>query len=312
MTPRELKERLKGVVAITVTPMKENYELDEDGIRRHLSFLIENGITGENGVLVTTGSTGECGTLSIDERKKVLEIALDEVKGRIPILAGCNHTNLYDVIDLARHAEKNGAAGIMVLAPFYWSPGDNEIVNFFEKLADATSLGFFVYNNVDVVRKELSVSLMSRLAEIDNVVGMKECTPDFFKFGRMVRTLGEKITVVNGCGEFREPYASIAGSPGWISTTANLAPKMVIDLWKRASKKNWQEAKKIHSRFYPYLDLISEVTKDGGEPLFIAIIKEAVHIVVGIDSGVGRIPLPRIKPEIRKRLINVLEEMNLT
>jgi len=311
MNPKELRTKLRGVVAISITPMKENYELDENGIRRHISFLVENGIIEENGVLVTTGSTGEGGSLSNNERKKVLEIVLDEVKGRIPVLAGCAHTNLYEVIELAKHAEKNGAAGLMVLSPYYWMPPDDEIVNFFKRLADITSLGFLIYNNVDVVRKDLSISLMSRLVEIDNVVGIKECTSNFFKFEKMVRTLGEKMAVINGRGEFQEPYASMSGSPGFISTTANFAPKIVVDLSKAIRRRDLKKAKEIHSKFYPYLDFIYEVTQDGGEPLFIAIIKEAVHLVVGISSGIGRIPLPKLKPKIKEQLIRILKEMQL-
>src|SRR4051812_35494280 len=116
MNAQELKEALKGIVGIAITPMTQDGQMDEAGLRKHLRFMTGNGITKENGVIVVAGSTGECGAMTLEERKRVVEIAIDEVGEIVPIIAGCNHSNVYDVINLVQHAERAGAAGVMILA----------------------------------------------------------------------------------------------------------------------------------------------------------------------------------------------------
>jgi len=312
--PEELKKKLKGVIGILNTPFTDTCEFDEQGMRRHVNFLVEHGMVEENGIMVTTGSMGECAELTIKKRKKVLETVLDEVKNAIPVIAGCNHNNVYDVIDLAKHAEDAGAAGIMLTPPYYFkSVGwvDEAVVDFYELVADAIKIGIYVYNNPDVARGDMSIPLLAKLAQIDNVVGLKECTWDFYKFGRSLRELGDKIVVTNGHGISWEPYATMMGSPGFISGVVNFAPDLIISIWKALSKKDFDNAKQYLQKIQPFLDFWRKEGAKAGQSMLIAIIRAAIDMVGSSPSGPGRIPIPKLNKTQERELFEALRKAGL-
>lgn len=310
MNRQDLKEKLKGIVGIAITPMNENRELDKVGWRKHLNFLVSNGINGDRGVIVTTGSTGECGALNIRERKELLEIAIDEVGNDVPIIAGCNHSDAYQVIDLAQHAEELGAAGVMILPPYYYTPTDEVVLDFYNLVSEHVGLGIMLYNNIEVTHKDVSIEVLTSLAESSNVVGIKECTPNFFKMAQVARRLGDKITVINGHGEFLEPFAALAGTDGFISSIANFAPELTIEMWKARSEGKYGEAVEIRRRFSPYLDLAQRLATIGGEPKVLSLLKRAVDLV-GSNGGPGRLPLRELSSEEERQLRQALSDMDL-
>lgn len=311
MKPAELKESLKGIVAIAVTPMTDKGEIDYQGMRNHIHFLINKGITKANHcTLVVGGSTGECGAMTIVERKKLIETAVDEVKDNLPIIAGCNHSNIMDVIDLVKHAEKSGAAGVMILSPYYYVPTDDAVLRFYRKVSSETNLGIMLYNNIEVTHKDIPYEVLAELAEGSNVVGIKECTPNFAKMEKVARKLGDKMAIVNGHGEFLEPFAAIAGTCGFISSTSNFAPEIAIEMWNARSAGDYVKAKKIRDRLSPYLDLAVAEAAIGGEPVVLAILKRATDLV-GSHAGPGRIPLPEITPELDAKTKKMLKEVGI-
>lgn len=311
MKPEELKEALKGICAIAVTPMTENRKVDYEGMKKHIRFLINKGISRQNScTLVVGGSTGECGALTIEERKKLIEAAVEEAGDELPIIAGCNHSGIEDVKDLLAHAEKAGAAGAMVLSPYYYVPTDDAVLRFYQEISKATSMGILLYNNLEVTHKDVPVEVMEKLADSSNVVGIKECTPNFAKMEKVARKLGDKITVINGHGEFLEPFAAVAGTKGFISSTSNFAPEIAVEMWKARSSGEYDKAKKIRDRPTPYLDLAAAESATGGEPVVLAILKRAATLV-GSDCGPGRIPLPEITPELDEKIKKALKEIGL-
>jgi len=311
MTPAQLREALKGILAIAVTPMKDNLEIDYEGMKKHIRFLINKGINITNNcTLVVGGSTGECGAMTIEERKKLIEAAVEEAGEELPIIAGCNHSNYVDVIDLMKHAEKAGAAGVMVLSPYYYVPTEDAVRAFYKEISKHTSLGILLYNNIEVTHKDISVELMAELAESSNVVGIKECTPNFVKMERVARLVGDKMSIINGHGEFLEPFAAVAGTVGFISSTSNFAPEIAVAIYKARSRGDYEGAKKLRDRLAPYLDLAASESATGGEPVVLAILKRAADLV-GSHAGPGRIPLPPISPELDEKIQKMLCEVGL-
>lgn len=310
MTPDQLKSALHGIVGIAITPMTADRSPDEKGWRGHLRFLVENGINGSNGVLVTTGSTGECGALSVSERKHLLEVALDEVGGDVPIIAGCNHSDVYQVIDLARHAAQAGAAGIMIVPPYYYVPTDDVILDFYRKVSEQVDIGIFLYNNIEVTHKDVPLPVLADLASNSNVVGIKECTPDFIKMEQVARYLGDKIAVVNGHGEFLEPFAALAGTAGFISSTCNFAPRLTVEMWEARSTGNYTRALEIRRQLTPYLDLAKRLGALGGEPRVLSVIKKAASMVSRCQSF-GRLPLRDLTEEDSQEVAGALRAMGL-
>ncbi|MDD4565887.1 MAG: dihydrodipicolinate synthase family protein [Eubacteriales bacterium] len=311
MKPAELKKALEGICAIAITPMKENYDVDYEGMQKHIRFLINKGITGANKcVLVVGGSTGECGAMTINERKQLIEAAVAEAKDELPIIAGCNHSNYLDVIDLIQHAESAGASGVMALSPYYYVPSDDAARRFYVEISKHTELGILLYNNIEVTHKDIPEEIMLELAQSSKVVGIKECTPNFVKMERVVRLIGDKMAVINGHGEFLEPFAGLAGTVGFISSTSNFAPELALEMYKARSTGDYVKAKKIRDRLSPYLDLAAHESATGGEPIVLAILKRAAELV-GSHGGPGRIPLPAISPELDEKIKKMLKDVGL-
>ena len=131
-----LREKLVGIIVVTTTAFTSSYEIDREGIRRHTRFLIDSGIKEGMGVLLPTGSTGECPSLREDERKEVMKIVIDEARGEVPVVCGCNHTDTRVVIELAKFAQEAGADGVMISPPYYWKPSEDVIIRHYKKIAE--------------------------------------------------------------------------------------------------------------------------------------------------------------------------------
>ena len=311
MTPEELKKALHGICAIAVTPMDQNLNVDYDKMARHIRWLIEKGINKSNNcTLVVGGSTGECGGMTIEERKRLIRVAVEAAGEDLPIIAGCNHSCTKDVMDLLEDAEAAKATGAMVLSPYYYVPTDGTVARFYKEISKASGLGILLYNNLEVTHKDVPEYVIEELVNESNVVGIKECTPNFVKMERMVRRVGNMISVINGHGEFLEPFAALAGTVGFISSTSNFAPGIAVEMWKARSAGDYVAAKKIRDRLTPYLDLAASESATGGEPIVLAILKRAATLA-GSDCGYGRIPLPEITPELDKKIGNMLEKVGL-
>ena len=290
MKPEELREHLKGITAISITPFKENGDFDAVGYEKNLKFLLNGGLNRDNSVIVICGSTGECGAMATDERKMILEMVYDTIGDAIPIIQGCNSTNVNESIELAQHAQEHGASGVMALSPYYYPAKDeNCIYAFYEKLSKNTDLGILLYNNFEVMNIDCPISVLKRLKEFPNVVGMKECTPAFFKMTRVVQEIGDKVTVVNGHGEFLEPYAALAGTTGFISSMCNIVPDRSVAIWNARSTGNYEEAKRIRNTMIPYMDLAVKYSGMGGEYKVIALLKYMADLA-GSCGGYVRIP----------------------
>lgn len=291
MKPEELREHLKGITVISITPFKENGDFDAKGYEKNLKFLLNGGLNKDNSVIVICGSTGECGAMAADERKMILEMVRDTIGDAMPIIQGCNSTNVNESIELAKHAQEHGAAGIMALSPYYYPPKDeNCIYSFYEKLAANTDLGILLYNNFEVMNVDCPISVLKRLKEIPNIVGMKECTPAFYKMTRVVQEIGDKISVVNGHGEFLEPYAGMAGAAGFISSMSNIVPERSVAIWNARSSGDYAEAKRIRDTMIPYMDLAVKYSGMGGEYKVIALLKYMADLA-GSCGGYSRIPV---------------------
>lgn len=299
MEPKELQEQMQGINAITSTAFDADQEVDVQAMKRHLRFFIDNGITKQNGLVVVTGSTGECGAMSAQERVRVWDAALEEVGDELPVVAGVNHSNLREVIEMAHLAEKAGVAGIMAVSPYYYPPRENVVLDFYKKLSEATSLGIMLYNNLEVTHFDIPVDVLSEIADLENVVGIKECSPNFAKMEQSARMLGPKLTVINGHGEFLEPMAALAGTTGFISSTANFAPGIAVDMWNARSSGDYAKAKSIRDNLAPYLDLAGRLGASGGEPKVLALLKYLAG-QVGSPVGPGRNPvLPLSQDELQ-------------
>ncbi|WP_455761233.1 dihydrodipicolinate synthase family protein [Ruthenibacterium lactatiformans] len=312
MTPRELNQQLHGVCVISITPFKEDGAFDAKGYEKNLRFIMDHGLNKSNATIVVGGSTGECGAMNTAERKEVLECALAVCGDALPVIAGCNSTNVRESIELAQHAEAHGAVGVMALSPYYYPAKDEEcIYQFYKALSENTGLGILLYNNFEVMQIDCPIPVLKRLKDdFPNVVGMKECTPAFFKMTRVVQEIGDKVSVVNGHGEFLEPYAAMAGTAGFISSMSNFAPEKAVAIWEARSTGDYAKAKAIRDTMVPYMDLACKYSAMGGEYKVISLLKYITDLV-GSCGGYPRIPCVPLTEEEKAEVRQVLAQLDL-
>jgi len=308
MSFEKIKKRIVGVNVVVITPFKKDKSIDEEGLRQNLRFMMDNGLVEGKGVFIVGGSTGELFTLKVEERKRLIEIAVDEINGKAPVLFGCNHSGTDIVIELAKHAQDVGADGVMITPPYYWtSPDDETIFNHYKLIGEKIDLGIMVYNNPFIVNKDISVELMKRMVEnIPNIVAIKECSNNLIKFERMVREISGKISFINGNGEFIEPYAYMMGSVGYISGLANCMPKETVELHEACSKGDYEKGKQFHLRVAPYMDFLISLPPGNA----ITALKETMNML-GMPAGPVRPPLTPLTDEQRKILRKILINMGL-
>jgi len=311
ITPEELQEKLKGVVAILATPQTDTGEIAEDRLQKHVDYIITEGLSKGEGAIVTTGSMGECAGMNWEERKNVLDITVKMANGRVPVLAGSNGTNVTEIVEFAQSVEELGADGIMLMPPYYWTPSDKTILEFYQTVAKEIKIGILLYNNFPIVRKDVSVPVLSKIADIENVVGIKECTPSFFKFIDCVQALKNKITVLNGNGEFWEPFSKLAGAHGFSSGPINFMPDLVMELWKSRSENDLENALKIRLKIMPVLQFWSKMFDKYGPSVEPSVIKNAAALV-GNNLGIPtRQVVTRINKDETKELKGALTKLGL-
>lgn len=305
---QKLKERIKGVVVVMVTPFLENSEIDEKGLRKLTRFLVESGIREGQGVLVPTGSTGECPMLSAEERKEIFAIVKEEAGNEVPVLGGCNHCDTREVIKMVHYAEEVGLDGVMISPPYYWKPNEQILLNHFKAVAQESGLGIMVYNNWFASQWDIPVETVEKLVEeVPSVVALKENTPFIAKFAEMARKLGGRIAIINGAGEPHEPYAGLMGARGFVSGIACVIPQTCLAIYQAESSGDFFKAKEIVDCIAP---LVGFFVKGNHDADYILRIK-AVMNLLGLPGGLPRLPLLPASQETAREGLKILERLDL-
>jgi len=303
-----LREKIKGVVVVMVTPFKENYEIDEDALRKLTRFLVESGIKEGKGVLVPAGSTGECPMLTEEERRYIFKVIKEEAGNAVPILGGCNHTDTRAVIKLVQYAEEAGLDGVMISPTYYWKPNEEMILNHFRAIAKATNMGIMVYNNWFASQLDIPVETMVKLVnEIPNVIALKDNTPYITKMAQMVQAVGDKISVIDGAGEPQEPYAALIGTRGFVTGEACVIPQTCLSIYNAEVDKDYEKAKNILKKAAPLLDFF--FSGSHGAEYIIRI--KALMDLIGLKGGIPRLPLLPATESIRKEAKKLIENYPL-
>lgn len=265
MEPKKLRDTLKrgAVLVVQLTPFTEDNKLDLEGLRGNTKFLVEKRDYGPL-VLVPVGSTGEFCTLNTEERKKAVEAVVEEVGGKLPVIAHVGHGGTDVAIEYSKYAEDVGANGVMVVLPYYHVPEEEGMYQHYKKIAEAVNIGVLVYNNPDVSKVYIRPHLMKRIAEIPNIVGVKENTPYLPTFYEQVKAVGGKIPILNGRGEWWFVVSTLLGSRGYISGYANFMPEFSLDLLKAGLDGDFVKLKEMMKKLDPYEEFISKMSKKYG------------------------------------------------
>ncbi|MCZ7568933.1 MAG: dihydrodipicolinate synthase family protein [Ardenticatenaceae bacterium] len=303
----DLRDRLPGVHVVMTTPFRSETELDEEALRYHTQWLIEHGVRRPDGVLIPGGSVGECNVMTVAERKRVMEIVIEEARGQVPVVPACNDESARKVIDLVQHAERLGADGVMLTPTYYTVPTDEQVLSHFRAVSDATSLGIMIYNNQLVVGRDLPIALLDQLADIPNVAWIKDCTPSFHKLRETVEVIGDRIGVVNCYGVVWEPYGHDMGCCGFISDEANFVPEPVVELYRANRAGDTARSLELYRSLRPIARFIATRTW----PARLSTIKEGMRLR-GLPAGDAyRLPHHRFSHTEHEQLTHILVEMGM-
>lgn len=240
----------RGSMTALVTPFK-NGAVDEQAFRDLIDWQIAQGTSG----LVPVGTTGESPTLSHEEHHKVVDICIDQAKGRVPVIAGAGSNSTDEAVDLARHAEKAGADAVLVVTPYYNKPTQEGMYQHFKAVNDAIGVPIIIYNIPPRSVVDMSVDTMKRLYELKNIVGVKDATANLARVSQQRHALGPDFIQLSGEDMTALAYMA-AGGHGCISVVANVAPKPCADLMAAVFKGDYAGALKIQDRLVPLHDAI--------------------------------------------------------
>ncbi len=210
----------KGSIVALITPFKNN-KLNEENYSKLIHHHIINGTKG----VVPAGTTGESPTLSHDEHRKVIEIAVKECKGKIPVIAGTGSNSTAEAVELSKHAEKSGADGLLVVTPYYNKPTQEGLYQHYKKINDSVGIPIIIYNIPSRSVIDMKVETMAKLFELKNIVGVKDATGDLDRVDQQLKVMGKDFIQLTGedgnALEFNK-----RGGRGCISVTANVAAKL--------------------------------------------------------------------------------------
>jgi 4-hydroxy-tetrahydrodipicolinate synthase len=285
----------EGVYPAIITPFQTGSrpDLDLEGLRANVAWLVEQGIHG----IVPCGSTGESATMSHKEHEKVVEETVDVVNGRIPVLAGTGSNNTEEAVLLTKAAKNIGADGVLVISPYYNKPNKSGLKKHYTKIADL-DIPVVMYNVPGRTGQNLEVDLVSALAKHPNIVGIKEASGNLFQMWQIIEaTRDEDFRVISGDDNMTLPLLQLGGV-GVISVAANVEPKLMVEMYEAFKKGNLARARDVNKKLGPlYKDLFIDTN-----PIPV---KKAVGLR-GMAAGPVRLPLDDLDQDKTAKLAKTL------
>ncbi|MHA1938023.1 MAG: 4-hydroxy-tetrahydrodipicolinate synthase [Candidatus Thorarchaeota archaeon] len=289
----------RGILPAMVTPFTNDDKINKQVLRELVDYLISNGVHG----LFAVGSQGEFYALTKEEKKQILEIVVDQSAGRVPVYAGTGAVATREVIELNEIAEQIGVDAVSILTPYFINPTQEELYGHYREIAQATRLPILVYNNPGRTGINMSAKLVERLADIDNIIGIKDSSGDITLTGEYIRQTNAKEFYVLAGRDTLILATLLYGGGGSIAATANVVPSMVVDIYNYFVEGNIEKAKEAQRALAPL-----RISFELGT--FPVVIKEALEII-GIDAGPARAPVKDLDAKSRNNLKKILGEMTV-
>jgi 4-hydroxy-tetrahydrodipicolinate synthase len=299
--PRARMEKImfQGCGTALVTPFRSDLSLDEEGLRRLLRRQIEGGIH----FLVPCGTTGENPTLTREEHLRVVEITLEEAKGKkTPVLAGCGGNDTREVVELARDLEGLGADGLLVVTPYYNKPTPEGLYQHYRAVARATRLPIVVYNVPGRTGLNVEPATLKRLAEIETVVGVKEASGNISQIAAIFQMVPESFAVLSGDDAITLPVIALGGV-GVISVVSNEVPYAMARLTSLCLEGDFPAAREMQRRLHPLME-VNFIESNPGPA-------KAALALMGLIEPVLRLPAVPVRAESLQKIEKVLLGLGL-
>jgi 4-hydroxy-tetrahydrodipicolinate synthase len=288
----------RGCGTAMVTPFRKDLSLDEDALRRLIRRQIAAGIN----FLVPCGTTGESPTLSQEEHLRVVAITIEEAKGKVPVLAGAGGYNTHHAVVMANEVERLGADGILSVTPYYNKPTQEGLYQHFKAIASATSLPIILYNVPPRTNVNIDPPTLRRLAEIDNIIGVKEASGNIAQMTQVIQQVPEQFIVLSGDDALTLPLVAMGGR-GLISVTSNEIPAEMTRLVQLCLAGEFATARALQRKLLSLIEVNFIETNPG--PV------KAAMAEMGLLEAAWRLPLVPPRPENLARIHTVLESFSL-
>ncbi|MBE8538926.1 4-hydroxy-tetrahydrodipicolinate synthase [Geoglobus acetivorans] len=285
----------EGVIPALVTPFKENFEVDFEGIARNLDYL-EKHVS----AFVPTGTTGEAATLSYEEHIEVVRYVCEVSKK--PVIAGAGSNSTREAVYLAKEVEKAGADAAMFVTPYYNKPNQDGLVEHYRAIAEEIGIPMIVYNVPSRTGTNILPETARKLSEIDSIAGIKEASGNLKQIAQIIKLCPDDFTVLSG-DDFLTLPIMLMGGKGVISVTANVAPHLMNEMYQAFVSGNIEKAREVHYRLMPLFDALFIDTN----PIPV---KKALELM-GLAGGKPRLPLVELSSEKTERLKAVLKDLDL-
>ena len=288
----------RGCGTALVTPFRADQSLDEAALRRLVRRQIEAGIN----FLVPCGTTGESPTLTRAEHLRVVEITLEEAKGKLPVAAGAGGYNTRDVIELARELEGMGVDGLLSVTPYYNKPTQEGLYQHYKAIAQATRLPIIVYSVQGRTGVNVEPATLARLAAIDNIIGVKEASGNIAQMAAVVQQVPADFAVLSGDDAIALPLIALGGR-GIVSVVSNEIPGDMTALTRACLEGDFERARQLQRKYLPLMEI--NFVESNPIP-----VKAALGLM-GLLEPVYRLPMTPPKPENLARIEKVLIEAGL-
>jgi 4-hydroxy-tetrahydrodipicolinate synthase len=288
--------KLQGCGTALVTPFKSDNSIDEQALRFLVGWQVDSGVD----FLVPCGTTGETPTLSHDEWLRVIDITVEVVAGRVPVVAGATSNSTHDAVDKAKEAaSRPGVNAILTASPYYNKPTQEGQYRHFKAIAEAAGKPVILYNIPGRTGINLEPSTLARLAEIPNIVGVKEASGNITQIAEICNLVPESFLVFSGDDILTLPVIALGGV-GIISVASNEIPKEMAEMTRAALANDWTTARQIHRKYLPLMQ--ANFLESNPLPV------KAVLAMMGKIEEVYRLPLLPMKRDTRSRLQRIATE----
>lgn len=295
--------RFEGTYVAMVTPFDKNEQIDEEGFRSNINYLIDQGVNG----LVGAGTTGESATIDHEEHKKIIEILVDEVDGRVETVAGTGSNSTYEAADLTKFAADAGADAALLITPYYNKPQQHALIEHYRYVAEKSELPIIAYNVPSRTGVDMTVDTIVELAKIDYIDAVKEASGSVDKISDIYRALQHEgleddFNILSGEDSLTLPIMAVGGT-GVISASANIDAKRMVLMVDSILNDDYTRAMELH---YEMVDLIRALFIESNP----VPVKTAMNLM-GLPAGPFRQPLCEMKEDNLEILKKALKESDL-
>lgn len=295
--------KLEGTIVAMVTPFNSDDGVDEAGMRENINYLIERGVEG----VLAAGTTGESATITHDEQRKMMDIMVEEVNGRVKSIAGAGSNSSKEALGLVKYAENAGADAALVITPYYNKPQPHGLYQHYKMLSESTDIPIIVYNVPSRTGTDIDVETIGKVAQLDNIIAIKEANPDLDKVSQIIKKLEEygnrdDFRIISGNDNLTLPMIAL-GAKGVISVVANVDPARMSQMVRYALEGNYSEAEKLHYELYDLMKVL--FIESNPVPA-----KESLNMM-GRPAGQVRMPLGSLKEENKESVRKVLLDLKL-